>query len=369
LPLDNFIVGSRLRDYGVFFGETEAYLPRLAADPCCVFVIDENVWRLHKNSALKLLEAFPNIILPVSEEVKTLNSVQMLYDRLAGLATKKNMRLVSIGGGITQDITGFAASTLYRGIKWTFVPTTLLAQADSCIGGKTSLNYRGYKNLIGTFYPPSEVFISSRFISTLKDEDYLSGLGEIAKLCIIGGKRRAEDFSNTSGKLAGRDPGSLERFLKAALEIKKDYIEDDEFDSGRRNMLNFGHCFGHAIESAGDFLVPHGVAVAAGILLADIVARQRGLLSVKTEKFIAQLLLPILKFDFGQVRLEEAEMISAMGRDKKRTGAQLALVMVNDDLEMLRVNDLEEGEVCSALAEFKQSYRDRRQAGDHGIRG
>ncbi|MFH1620271.1 MAG: 3-dehydroquinate synthase, partial [bacterium] len=131
MPLENFTVKSKLTDYPVFFGEAEEYLPRLAAGPDCVFAVDENVWRLHKDSTLKPLESVPKIILPISEDVKTLESVHLLYDRIVEFAPKKNIRLVSIGGGITQDITGFVASTLYRGVKWTFIPTTLLAQADS----------------------------------------------------------------------------------------------------------------------------------------------------------------------------------------------------------------------------------------------
>lgn len=343
-------------DYGVFFGGTADYLPRLAAEPNCVFVIDENVWALHKNTTLKPLQSVHPIILPISEEVKTLESVQMLYDRIVEFAPKKNMRLVSLGGGITQDITGFVASTLYRGVKWTFVPTTLLAQADSCIGGKTSLNYKSYKNLIGTFYPPAEVFISPGFISTLKDNDYLSGLGEIAKLCVIGGEAAAKDYAAASPELLARNPVALMRFLKLALEIKKGYIEEDEFDSGRRNILNFGHCFGHAIESSTDFAVPHGLAVVYGILLANTAARQRGLLSKDAEQFMRdRMLMPIIAKAGAGVKFDGEAIIQGMKKDKKRTGAKLALVMALDGFTMTRVNDLDEKEAAAAIEEFNRT--------------
>lgn len=354
MSLENFTVKSRLGDYNVRFQEPAEYVARLLAEPNSVFVVDQNVWRLHKDGVLRDLVAVKPIELPIGEELKSLESVQLLYDRIVEFAPKKNMRLVSIGGGITQDITGFVASTLYRGVKWTFIPTTLLAQADSCIGGKTSLNYRSFKNLIGTFYPPSEIYISAGYLSTLKDEDYLSGLGEIAKLCIIGGEAAAKDFAENAAALLSRDPAVLVRFLKLALEIKKGYIEEDEFDSGRRNILNFGHCFGHAIESATDFAVPHGLAVVYGILLANIAARRRGLLSESAEKFMAdRILRPLLpnKLSFD---LNANAILQGMKKDKKRTGAKLALVMALDGFSMTRVADLDEGEAAAAIEEFNR---------------
>lgn len=355
MPLDSFRVKSRLGDYGVVFAEPADYIQRLAAEPNSVFVVDENVWALHKDAALKPLEACRLIVLPISEEGKSLVSVQMLYDRIVEFAPKKNMRLVSIGGGITQDITGFVASTLYRGIKWTFIPTTLLAQADSCIGGKTSLNYKAFKNLVGTFYPPSEIYISAGYLSTLKETDYLSGLGEIAKLCIIGGETDARNFAAAADRLLQLDFGALLPLLRRSLEIKKGYIEEDEFDSGRRNILNFGHCFGHAIESATDFAVPHGTAVVYGMLLANIVSRKRGILSADLETYLRdQLLSPLLPQGKPLAGLAPAGVVEAMKKDKKRTGTDLALVMAADGCKMSRVNDLTEAEALAALSEAGQ---------------
>jgi len=360
LSLENFSVKSRLADYSVVFSKPGDYLQRLSAGADCVFVVDENVWRLHKDAALKPLAACQPIILPISEEAKSLVSVQMLYDRIVEFSPKKNMRLVSIGGGITQDITGFVASTLYRGIKWTFIPTTLLAQADSCIGGKTSLNYREFKNLVGTFYPPSEIYISEEYLSTLTDGDYLSGLGEIAKLCIIGGEAEAKAFAEAAPRLVRRDLHSLLPFLHRALEIKKGYIEDDEFDAGRRNILNFGHCFGHAIESASGFAVPHGIAVVYGILLANFVARNRGLLSSGLVEFMdRQILRPIVADSLLKIPLGGEAILNGMRKDKKRIGAKLALVMATEGYKMSRINDLDDKEVLKALDELGQDLTGR----------
>lgn len=356
MSVNSFSIKSRLGDYGVVFSEPAEYVARLASEPNCVFVVDENVWRLHKESALKPLAAVNPILLPIGEELKSLQSVQMLYDRILEYAPKKNMRLVSIGGGITQDITGFVASTIYRGIKWTFIPTTLLAQSDSCIGGKTSLNYKDYKNLIGTFYPPSDIYVSTAFLPTLTHGDYLSGLGEIAKLCIIGGEADAKAFAAAASKLVERDEKSLLPFLRRALEIKKGFIEEDEFDSGRRNILNFGHCFGHALESATDFAVPHGTAVVYGIVLANIIARSRGLLSGDMEVFMREkILMPILNASPLPPRFAPESVVGAMKKDKKRTGAKLALVMAVNGFNMIRVADLDEAEAVAAIREYFKS--------------
>ena len=355
MPLDGFTVKSRFRDYKVSFASPEEYIDRLAAEPNSVAVIDENVWRLHRDGALKPFSTRQIIPLPISEELKSLESVQKLYDRIVEFAPKKNMHLVSVGGGITQDITGFVASTLYRGIKWTFVPTTLLAQADSCIGGKTSLNYRDYKNLIGTFYPPADIFLSADFLATLSDNDYLSGMGEVAKLSIIGGESAALKFSAALPSLLKREPAALMEFLRLVLTVKKGYIEDDELDSGRRNILNFGHCFGHAIESATNFRVPHGTAVVYGMLLANMVAKRRGVLSASSERaFSDNFLRPLLNIKLREDEINPSEILSGMKKDKKRIGDKLPLVMVADGFRMLRINDLDESEVVGVLSEIKK---------------
>ena len=147
-------------------------------------------------------------MLPVREERKTLETVQELYGHFLGRSAKRNMTLISIGGGILQDISGFAASTLYRGINWVFVPTTLLAQADSCIGSKTSLNYQGYKNLLGTFYPPNEVYIYMPFLATQAELDFYSGLGEVVKLHLMGGAERTRELIALLLIFDRRDPAT-----------------------------------------------------------------------------------------------------------------------------------------------------------------
>jgi 3-dehydroquinate synthase len=343
-------VHSSLRDYAVHIGAAGDFLQELVSLEHKVFLVDENVWRYHFNGLLSQLTPSEVVILPSREERKTLEGVQEIYERLLDMSARRNMALITIGGGILQDVTGFAASTLYRGVKWFFMPTTLLAQADSCIGGKTSLNYKGYKNLIGTFYPPAAVWIDPHFLGTLSTQDFYSGLGEVVKLHIMGGEPRMEEIRKEYDSICERDVTTLKNAIQASLEIKIDYITEDEFDMGKRNMLNYGHCFGHAIESVSNFRISHGQAVVIGMMLANNIASKRHLLSEKRCRFIEQeLLMPTLRTEIRPGDFQPELIIKAMMRDKKRTGNDLVLVMISDAGEMVRVDNLAEREVREAL--------------------
>lgn len=349
---------SNIRDYFVHFADSPAFLAELAELPNSQFIVDEMVWKHHGGACLSCLKNADLIILPVTEERKTLASVEELYEQIMERSPKKNLHLISIGGGITQDITGFLASTLYRGIRWTFVPTTLLAQTDSCIGAKTSLNFRRYKNLIGTFYPPAAVYIHTPFLDTQDAVDYFSGLGELVKLHVIGGNESVRTLMAALPSRMVRDSEALSQSITRALKIKQSYIEEDEFDAGRRNMLNYGHCFGHAIETATDFAVPHGQAVVIGMLLANLAAKNRGRLSENTERMYAEkILTPIIRIDVKGLHLDDDKIAAAMQQDKKRTGAGLPLVMPTDENAMVKVDDLTVAEVHAVLAVFRSSFR------------
>jgi 3-dehydroquinate synthase len=348
---------SRIRDYTVTFEETPGFVADIASSPRRVIVVDEGAWRCHQAGALAALDPAEVIVLPVSEEGKTLVSVTWLYDELIARDAKRVTTLVSFGGGITQDITGFVASTLYRGLDWVFAPTTLLAQADSCIGSKTSLNHRHYKNLLGTFYPPSRVYVFAPFLATQDTGDFASGLGEVVKLAIMGGEGAAARYEQALPALLARESAPLLEAVRTSLAVKVSYIQDDEFDTGRRQLLNFGHCFGHAIESATDFAVPHGQAVVLGMMLAGMVARGRGLLSAATESYLlASLLLPSLASGITLAGMDDAAVVDAMGRDKKRVGSGLAVVMAGDGFEMLKAVDVTEEEARAALRRFAGEY-------------
>jgi len=342
-------IHSNVRDYTVHFHDDAGFVEQFSRFPQRLFVIDEAVWQLHGHGCLSAIPETERMIFPVREERKNLDSVMEIYDCLMEWSAKKNMTLISIGGGIIQDITGFVASTLYRGLNWVFVPTTLLAQADSCIGSKTSLNYKRFKNLIGTFYPPSEVHIYPRFLQTLEKKDFLSGMGEVAKLHIMGGAKTESAFTDTLPALLARDEAALLSAIRRSLAVKLSYIEGDEFDTGRRNLLNYGHCFGHALETVSDYAIPHGQAVVVGMLVANYVAMNRSLLSPETNRRLTgQLLTGLLDFKLDLSQFSADEFISAMKQDKKRIGDGLVMVLLTDKLELKKVDDVTTDEIKSA---------------------
>jgi len=346
-------IHSNLRDYAVHFQDNGGFLDSFARFPQRLYVIDDNVWRLHGSGCLGTIPEEERMLFTVSEERKNLDSVMEIYDRLMERAAKKNMTLISIGGGIVQDVTGFVASTLYRGLNWVFVPTTLLAQADSCIGSKTSLNYKRFKNLVGTFYPPTEVHIHAPFLKTLNDADFLSGLGEVVKLHIMGGASTTSALAAQLDALLRRDEEALLAAIRSALAIKLSYMEGDEFDTGRRNLLNFGHCFGHALETVSGYAVPHGQAVVVGMLFANLAAVRRGLLNRERAAQLADTLLrKSLSVPLHRQYFEPAAILAAMQQDKKRVGSGLVVVMLQDGNNLVKVTDFSEDELAAGIDEL-----------------
>jgi 3-dehydroquinate synthase len=349
-------VKSNLRDYEVHVGPAQEFVNHLANLEHKFFVVDEKVWHHYADSILGALPRSETVTFAALEERKTLEGVREIYEHLLGRSAKRNLTLITIGGGILQDVTGFAASTLYRGINWIYIPTTLLAQADSCIGSKTSLNYGRYKNLIGSFYPPSTIWIDPSFLKTLQTQDFYSGLGEVVKLHIMTGEQGTRELLSAYDSICAMNMAALQHAIQMSLEIKIDYITDDEFDRGRRNMLNYGHCIGHALESVTDFRIPHGQAVVEGMILANRIAQRRGLLSEEKRRFTEERLLrPTLNVRVQPTDLQPAAIVEAMGKDKKRTGSGLALIMITDAGEMVRVNNLEAQEVQYALEELERT--------------
>ena len=204
------------------------------------------------------------------------------------LGANRATHLIAIGGGVIQDIVTFCASVYMRGLRWTYMPTTFLSMADSCIGGKSSINVMGYKNLVGNFYPPSQVLIDVDFVDTLDAEKVVGGLFEAAKICY------ARSYGEFAAYLAEHPASKMSLdvahvVIVRALRTKKWFIEIDEFDKKERLLLNFGHTFGHAIEAGGDFSVPHGIAVGLGMLVAIKYAGLRQWLSPGGEEHTAAL--------------------------------------------------------------------------------
>ncbi len=355
------IIKSKFKDYSVSFETSLDFIKELTAAENAEFVIDKNVYELYS----EWFTAIPNdrlFILEATEKNKVIDTALDICEKMTSIPAKRNAVLISVGGGIVQDITGFVANILYRGIKWIFVPTTLLASCDSCIGGKTSLNYKTYKNLLGTFYPPDAIHICSNFFKTLTDKDYKSGLGEVIKFNIMAGQAGLDNISSSIDCLIERNGDCAVKFMKSSLEFKKLFIEADEFDKGERIKLNFAHTFGHAIEVVTKYNIPHGTAVAIGMIMANKVSVNRGILSYSTAISAERVLMKAIDIDISWLDVPLESVVSAMKKDKKQVGDSLTAVLMTDYTEsggnLIIVNDITASEIEDAIRHFKNIYID-----------
>jgi 3-dehydroquinate synthase len=209
----------------------------------------------------------PLITIEAAEENKTLSTVEGVILGLRDAGTRRGDQVLALGGGVVQDVATLAASLYMRGIAWTYAPTTLMAMADSSIGGKSSINARNIKNLIGNIYPPVQILVDPEFVRTLRPVDLVSGLAEAAKICFCRGVTVFAHYLEVSPQPVVSSADFVP-VLDTALRAKRWFVEQDEFDRAERRLLNFGHTFGHALEAGTAFRVPHGVAVALGMLAA-----------------------------------------------------------------------------------------------------
>lgn len=278
------------------------------------------------------------------EEAKDISGVARILSTLASKAANKETKLIVVGGGTIQDLATFVASTYMRGINWDFYPTTLQAMADSCIGGKSAINVGRYKNLIGNFYPPNNIYIDATLIRTLDPEDITCGLLEAIKICFAARNQETElvlDIilgSDISDKISDE---TFENVIEYSLKSKKYFIEQDEFDRGIRRKLNFGHTYGHAIEAASDFKVHHGLAVGVGIL-ASFIHRERRLLSVSEEKLTLatrKLLQPYKSMLSQTIRsMDKNDFFRFLLLDKKITSTELRFIhSIDGQLEIVNL--------------------------------
>ncbi|MGY8779873.1 MAG: 3-dehydroquinate synthase family protein, partial [Longimicrobiales bacterium] len=268
-------VRSSLGDYDVHFTNDTAAALLGDVSGREVVIADRRVLTAHRERLAPLLERVRVLEIDASESQKSYEELTPVLDELIRGGFRRGDRLIALGGGITQDVTAFIASILYRGVDWLFIPTTLLAQADSCIGSKTSINFAEFKNQLGGFYPPRQIFIDPTFLETLPRKEVLSGLGEMAHYFPIDGEEAFGRYASGL-PLALNDGSSIPGLIRESLEIKRGYVEIDEFDRNERQVFNYGHSFGHALESVTNYAVPHGIAVSYGIDLANRVSVELG---------------------------------------------------------------------------------------------
>lgn len=325
IPIFDFTVKSRIHEYQVnFIDDTPSTLLKELKEGD-VIIIDKKIAELYQAELKHILDSYKYIGVNANETQKSYQGIMPVIQNLIESGFRKNHRLIGIGGGITQDVTAFISSILYRGVQWLFFPTTLLAQGDSCIGSKTSINFGEYKNQVGGFYPPVKIFINLKYLNTLSSLDVKSGLGEMCHYFIVASE---EDFNRFKKDYpaALKDEKVLEGLITRSLEIKKGYIEIDEFDRNERQVFNYGHSFGHAIESLTNYRIPHGIAVSYGMDMANFVSVKLGYITEDVRQYIRELLKQVWEgTSIDDISLDKFKL--ALSKDKKNVGKELRLIL------------------------------------------
>lgn len=263
-----------------------------------------------------------------NESLKSLEGATQILSWLHDSGFNRAGTLYVVGGGTVQDVACFVASIFHRGVRWVFAPTTLISQGDSCIGSKSSINHGGYKNQLGTFYPPKEVIVDHSFLATLPTAHVRSGVGEILHYAVLGEESEFAAFeARVRAGWRTWNADDLTELAMSALAVKRRFVEADEFDAGERKVLNLGHTFGHALESASAGAIPHGVAVAYGIGVAAAYSESLGILEPPARVRLNGVVRELV--DGGELATVSGKrLFEGITRDKKRSDATVELVLI-----------------------------------------
>lgn len=288
-------------------------------------LIDKSVAELYFDD-LSFAEGRSMVIESI-ESIKNIYTALEIIEHLEKIEFTKADTLIVVGGGIIQDLGAFVAACFKRGINWVFYPTTLLAMCDSCIGGKTGLNHNSAKNQVALFSAPVKVVLNINFLKTLTASEIRSGLGEIYKLCIIGGETFFEIYEKLVVEGKVNNIADLKRLILAALYIKKAVIEEDEFEKSYRKSLNYGHTFGHAFEILADYKIPHGQAVALGAVIANKISLDQELIDQDFYQRLKKYAFELI--DINIVKTIPTENLARIvKKDKKVLNTEVSLVLV-----------------------------------------
>lgn len=327
-----------------------AALHEITARQATFFLVDRQVAGMYEQQLAGAIAPQRLERIEATEHAKSYEQLTPVICRLLESKCQRSSQLVVIGGGVVQDIGCFIASVLLRGLRWTLFPTTLLAQCDSCIGSKSSLNIAQFKNQLGTFYPPHEVGLHFDFLRTLRPAEIKSGLGEAIKLHLIDGDDSVRRLRGKLPAVAG-DAAALREIVWDSLRIKQRFIEQDEFDRGVRNLLNYGHTFAHAFESATDYAIPHGIAVTLGVACATYFSERLGMVEAG---YYAELWNWLRPFFGGYERTlgaaDRERVLAGMMLDKKNEGGTITFILTRGAGCMERQR-LEPGRVADLLSQ------------------
>jgi len=308
------------------------------------------IWRLHGERLARALGGADPILVPDGERFKNLQSVSKIYDALVRAGADRGSAIVAVGGGVIGDTAGFAAATFLRGVTLVHVPTTLLAQVDSSIGGKVGVNLPLGKNLVGAFHQPAVVLIDPLLLSTLPRREFRSGLYEVVKYGMIASRDLFDRVSSNTKAIFARDPRVLAPAIVESCRIKADVVSKDEREGGLRRILNYGHTVGHALESVTKYRrFRHGEAIAYGMLAAADLAVSRGALAERERQALARLIAQLGPLP-PVVDLPIADVLEAMTRDKKVVDGTLHFVIAIQIGATMTIDDVTEEEMREVLA-------------------
>ena len=286
-------------------------------------------------------------VFPAGEVNKTLNTVRDLYEHLILEKFDRKDMLVALGGGVVGDLTGFAAATYLRGIGFIQIPTTLLSQVDSCIGGKTGVDFDAYKNMVGAFHMPRLVYMNLNVLKTLPDRQFACGMGEIIKHGLIQDSDYLEKLSTYQREIREKNYAALLWMVAGSCKVKRHVVEEDPTEQGIRAWLNFGHTIGHSVEKLKDFTLCHGECVAIGCAAAAWMSWKRGLISEKEKEAAEQLLLDY-QLPVRVKGLKPEDIVKTTKLDKKMDAGKVKFVLLKKIGEAFVTRDVEDEELLRA---------------------
>ena len=290
-----------------------------------------------------------SMIIEEGEKSKSFKTYQNILNRLAELKFDRTDYLIALGGGVVGDITGFAASTYLRGIGYIQIPTTLLSQVDSSVGGKTAINLRQGKNLVGAFYNPKLVLISTAYLKTLSDNEYKSGLGEVVKYALIGNKKLKKIIEERSQLIVNRDESTLKIIVEESIKTKSKIVTKDENEAGIRAILNFGHTFGHAIEAYNGYKnITHGAAITLGMVIASKVSFFEGHIEGYQLDNIVNM-IESLELNTNHSKYNYSKLKKYMASDKKVKDGKLNLILIDKKFNAFKTSKYSIKNIASSL--------------------
>ncbi len=344
-----------------FIGLTEELKEFEAEKKRLCIVTDSNVDKLYGEELKSLLEGHcvkvAKFVFPAGEEHKTLDTVKELYKFLIEEGFDRKDMLLALGGGVVGDLTGYAAATYLRGVDFVQIPTTLLAQTDSSVGGKTGVDFDGYKNMVGAFKMPRLVYMNLRVLKTLDDRQFFSGFAEVMKHGIIKDAIFYEWLIENMYEICERDLDVLEEMVMRSCTVKKLVVEKDPTEQGDRALLNLGHTIGHAIEKAKNFELYHGECVALGTVAAAYISWKKEMLSMDEYYEIRDMFVPFY-LPISVDHIVPEEILALTKSDKKMEAGKIKFVLLKKIGKAVIDKTVTDEEILAAIKEIYYSEED-----------